>query len=169
MSGYQYEPGRVQAYGRPPVPPAPSTGYGWSPGPPTPPMPAPTPRPSHASLAALILAGTALLVAVVALVVVLVGGAGLGPGEGGGSGWNAPLTGRLDSAPTNDLAGGTLQSAVSQVILEDGGNVTQLTCPATPSVAQGVVTVCHATIDGDPWAVVVLFEDADGTFTLDLI
>jgi hypothetical protein len=44
-----------------------------------------------------------------------------------------------------------------------------LSCPATPSVAQGVVSVCHATIDGDPRAVVVLFEDNAGSFTLDLI
>ena len=163
MTGYGYEPGRMQAFGRPPVQPVPMVPeprYGWTP------TPSPAARASRAPVVALALAGAALLVAVIALVVVLVGGAGP---DDGGSGWGGPLTGRLETAPAHALPGSTLQSAVSKVVLEDGGNVTQLTCPATPSVAQGVVTVCHATIDSDPWAVVVLFEDTDGRFTLDLI
>ncbi|WP_375423962.1 DUF4333 domain-containing protein [uncultured Friedmanniella sp.] len=149
---------------------------GWSPHTWARPEPAPAPTsyrpapgPSRLAVVAVVLASLALLLAVAAGVAVLVGGSGSGNDGGGGSGWDAPLTGRLDAAPKGALGGGTLQSAVSKVIIEDGGGVTQLTCPATPSVAQGVVTVCHATIDGDPWAVVVLFEDTDGSFTLDLI
>lgn len=171
MSGYNYEPGRMQAYGRAPTLPAPVPAapvdprYGWSPNPPAPPQ---RPQPSRTAFAALIVGVAALLVASVALVVVLVIGSDPDQ-DSGGSGFSAPLTGRLQDAPSGALSGSTLQSAVSKVLLEDGASVTQLTCPATPSVTQGVVTVCHATIDTDPWAVVVLFEDTDGSFTLDLI
>lgn len=144
---------------------------GWSPHSWARPEPAPAPyrpaRPSVLPVVAVVLASLALLLAIAAGAAVLFDGSGdAGSGDGG---WDAPLTGRLDTAPKGALAGGTLQSAVSKVIIEDGGGVTQLTCPATPSVDQGVVSVCHATIDGDPWAVVVLFEDTDGSFTLDLI
>jgi hypothetical protein len=149
------------------TPPPPGwSPHGWGRPEPEPPRYLPV-RPSRLPVVAVVLASLALVLALAAGVAVMVGGPG--SQDGGGSGWGAPLTGRLDSAPNAALGGGTLQSAVSKVILEDGGGVTQLTCPATPSVGQGVVTVCHATIDGDPWAVVVLFEDTDGSFTLDLI
>ncbi|MET9023468.1 hypothetical protein ABZV93_26195 [Actinopolymorpha sp. NPDC004070] len=39
-------------------------------------------------------------------------------------------------------------------------------CPDVASVVQGVVAVCHGTISGDQWAVIVYFEDAQGHYTL---
>ena len=78
------------------------------------------------------------------------------------------LTGRLPEAPAEGaLPGPVLASAVGSRITEDGGDVSTMTCPSTPSVAQGVVTVCHGSISGAAWSVVVIFEDAAGTFTLD--
>ena len=70
MTGYGYEPGRMQAFGRPPVQPVPMVPeprYGWTP------TPSPAARASRAPVVALALAGAALLVARCALAVVLVG------------------------------------------------------------------------------------------------
>lgn len=157
----------MSGWGAPPLPQGPQgpppawSPHGWA-------RPEPRPRPSVLPVVAVVLASLALLLAIAAGVAVMAGGDG-GAGDDEGMGFDVPLTGRLESAPRAALSGPTLQSAVSKVIIEDGGDVTQLTCPATASVAQGVVTVCHATITGDSWAVVVLFEDSDGSFTLDLI
>ena len=90
------------------------------------------------------------------------GGAASGAFAGGG---NAPLTGQLTSAPTGTLRGADLVDQLTDVIRSDGGDVGDLRCPDTPSVAQGVVTVCHGTISGGAWAVAVFFEDGQGRFT----
>lgn len=60
-----------------------------------------------------------------------------------------------------------LSTAVTARIDQDGGNVTEMTCPRTAEVRQGVVTVCHGVISASPWAVVVYFETAGGRFTLE--
>jgi hypothetical protein len=80
-----------------------------------------------------------------------------------------PLTGQIASArPGSALPGAELSDAVRQRVEEDGGggDVSGMACPQTPSVDQGIVTVCHGTISGAAWAVVVYFEDAQGRFTL---
>lgn len=77
----------------------------------------------------------------------------------------APLTGQLDPAPSGPLRGDTLVDNLSEVIRNDGGDVSDLRCPDTPSVQQGVVTLCHGTISGAAWAVAVFFEDSQGRFT----
>jgi len=61
---------------------------------------------------------------------------------------------------------GELAVVIGEVIEQDGGVVAGLRCPNTPLVGQGVVTVCHGTIDGGDRAVVVFFESKQGTFTL---
>ena len=66
-------------------------------------------------------------------------------------------------------SGGSLSSSISEVIEHDFGHVTAMACPDTPTVKQGVVTVCHGAIDGDDWAAVVFFEDRDGVFSLQLL
>jgi hypothetical protein len=84
-----------------------------------------------------------------------------------GSGGSYPLTGQLETAPASaPLSGPQLVEVLTDVIEEDGGEVTQLKCPATPRVDQGVVTVCHGSIDDEDWAIVVYFEDTQGRFTL---
>jgi hypothetical protein len=107
----------------------------------------------------------ALIVAIVALLGVL----GVGAfavvtvlGSGGG-----PLTGRLPAVtPGAPLPGTALEKEVSARVGEDGGQVGRVTCPETRTIAQGAVTVCHASVDGADWAIVVFFEDAQGTYTL---
>jgi Domain of unknown function (DUF4333) len=79
----------------------------------------------------------------------------------------SPLTGRLPAVPTNGtLPGARLAAAVSATVEHDVGEVSNLKCPTTPRVAQGAVTICHGSIGGDEWGVVVFFENRDGRFTL---
>lgn len=85
---------------------------------------------------------------------------------GVGMGTGATLTGRLAAPPAGPLPGSELAAAITEPLTDDGADVSQMRCPDTPRVAQGVVIVCHGTIDDSPWAVVVFFEDERGTFTL---
>lgn len=82
-----------------------------------------------------------------------------------GAGGQAPLTGQLSSAPVGALRGDALVRNLTSVINDDGGDVSDLRCPDTPTVQQGVVTVCHGTISGGAWAVAVFFDDSQGRFT----
>jgi hypothetical protein len=112
------------------------------------------------AITALVLSLVALLlVLVVALVVVFAGAAFM---EEGGE----PLTGQLSAPPAGPVTGDTLAKAVTDRITQDGGDVSRMDCPRTPKVGQGVVTVCHGVVDSTDWAIVVLFEDEDGRFTL---
>jgi Domain of unknown function (DUF4333) len=87
----------------------------------------------------------------------------------GPGGSMAPLTGQVTVAAGQALPGDDLANAVEQRIVDDGASNVALTCPATPKVDQGVVTVCHGDIDDTEWAVVVYFEDNLGAFTLNPI
>lgn len=81
-------------------------------------------------------------------------------------GGEAPLTGQLTGVrPGTPLRGDALADELTQIIGDDGGDVTEMRCPDTPAVRQGVVTVCHGSISGASWAVVVFFEDTEGRFT----
>ena len=152
--------------------PAPYAYYGPQPtsGPVTPPGPMLVGPASNAyrglTIAAFVMSALALLgvVAIAALGLL----ASLGPfGPGDGTGGTVPLTGTLPSTTTlAPLSGDDLQRGVSTRITQDGAGAVDMTCPQTRQVAQNVTTVCHGTIDGDEWAVVVFFEDADGAFTL---
>ena len=138
----------MSGYGHPQQPPH----WGWRP------LPPPPAAVSRTPVVALALAGAALFVALVALVVAVVLTSG---GRGG------PLTGRVaEGTATGPLEGVVLEGTVTQVISDDGGDVGRVSCPGTPSVRQGVVTVCHGQVDGEEWAFVVLFEDEDARFTL---
>ncbi len=122
--------------------------------------PAIQPTPTRSVLPAISLA-----VSAVALLGVVILAAFLAVSGAFGSGGEAPLTGQLDAAPSGALNGDTLSTALSDVIREDGGDVADLRCPDTPSVRQGVVTLCHGTISGSAWAVAVFFEDSQGRYT----
>jgi hypothetical protein len=63
--------------------------------------------------------------------------------------------------------GTLLQDEVTRVIGSSIGDVTSITCPATPVVATKVVTVCDGIVDGTDWSFKVTFEDGLGHFTLD--
>jgi hypothetical protein len=110
---------------------------------------------------------TSLIISLAALAGVLglaawlaVSGAFSGPAQ-------APLTGQLQhSGSGSTVRGADLETELSAIIADDGGEVTEMRCPDTPSLGQGVVTVCHGSISGEPWAVVVFFEDSEGRFTV---
>ncbi len=131
-----------------------------------PPIPAAPPTPPKAS----VLPVVSLVIALMALVGVVAVGLGLaafsGAESGGGSGSDAPLTGQLGTVPSGALRGADLAAEVTDVIADGWGDAADLRCPDTPAVGQDVTTVCHGTIGGEAWAVVVFFEDRDGRFTL---
>ncbi|MGW0228624.1 DUF4333 domain-containing protein [Actinopolymorpha singaporensis] len=114
--------------------------------------------PSKLAIVSLVLSGIALI-GVIALLVLFLGG---GP-DGGG-----PLTGKLATSSAG-VRGADLEDVVTNRITDDGGDVEAMRCPDVASVAQGVVAVCHGSISGDDWAVIVYFEDAQGHYTLDPI
>lgn len=128
--------------------------------------------PSGIAIAALALSGLSFLGVLVLTAIILLAPAadvvsgGGGSGGSSGSGTSGPLTGRLDNPPSGTLSPSDLQTAVTGVVQGGMGDVSGMTCPATPSVAQGVVTVCHGTVEGDEWAFAVFFEDAAGRFTV---
>lgn len=113
------------------------------------------------------LAWISLVISLVALAGVLgvaawlaVSGAFSAPEQG-------PLTGQLrNTSSGSTIQGADLETELTAIIRADGGEVSEMRCPDTPSVGQGVVTVCHGSISGAPWAVVVYFEDSQGRFTL---
>nr|WP_238344779.1 DUF4333 domain-containing protein [Actinopolymorpha cephalotaxi] len=126
-------------------------------------MPPPPVRPDRGSpsklaIVSLVLSSLALL-GVIVLLVLFVGG---GPGGGG------PLTGKLTTT-TAGVRGADLEDSVTNRITDDGGDVETMRCPDVASVVQGAVAVCHGSISGDDWAVIVYFEDAHGHYTLDLL
>ena len=107
---------------------------------------------------ALVIAGLALLLALGAVIAVAVS---FGRGTGG------PPTGQSTEVRAGTpLKGAVLGTTVTRLVADDGGEVQDMTCPDTAAVDQGVVTVCHGSISGERWAVVVFFEDDAGRLTL---
>jgi len=146
--------------GPPGAPPAPQ----WA-APPAPyqyPLTAPGRGGNGLAIAAVVMSGLSLL-GVLVLAVLYVAGP---VGDTG-----API-GVLHGTAT--VAGGQangdeLASNLRQIVTDDGGDVEELTCPASSPVDAGEVTVCHGDVSGDEWAFIVVFEDADGTFVVNPI
>jgi hypothetical protein len=63
--------------------------------------------------------------------------------------------------------GALLQDEVARVVRGDGGEVTSLSCPPTPAVVLGAVSVCQGMVDGSRWSFQVTFRDRLGHFTLE--
>lgn len=114
------------------------------------------------ALVGAVLGGAALL-GVLLLGVALVAFVALS--ETGGSGWG-PTQGTVAPSAGRSLDGPTLAAEISRQVTDEGGDPEGITCPATVKVAQDVTTVCHGEVDGDEWAFVVFFEDAEGRYTL---
>ena len=108
------------------------------------------------AITAVILSGLAL-VGVLALAVFLF----VGPGSGSG----LVLTGEVTPVDSGVVAG-SLEKELTRVIEDDGGSVDELHCPERSQVGQGLVTVCHGSVDGLDWTGIVVFEEADGRFVL---
>lgn len=135
--------------------PVPQATYGGS-GPTWAPQPFP-PAPKGGNGLAI----TAIVMSGLALLSVLAMAAFIFLGSGGSGGW--VLSGKVTVVDkgVSDLA---LQDALVTVIEDDGGSVDDLECPLRSQVGQGLVTVCHGSVDGWDWTGVVVFEDDDGTF-----
>jgi hypothetical protein len=166
VSSYQPQfpsaPGPPPGWASPTPMPANPTPMGAypTPGPGAAFVPQPVPTRSGLPVTATVLAATALAGVLGVIVWLIAVGAPL-PGDGPGG----PLTGQVAVRGTT-LSGADLASAVRQRIRDDGGDPSQMTCPDTPAVYQGVTTVCHGVIDEDDWAIVVFFEDSSGNYTL---
>ena len=153
-------------YAEQPEQPAPLSPYGPY-GPPAPATPAPVDvrvvgGPAGVrglAVAGIATGGVALLgVLLLAVFVLVTSGSGDPGGWGPVRGTVTPVSGSLD--------GPTLAAEIARQITDEGGDPEGITCPSTPKVAQDVTTVCHGDVDGDEWAFVVFFEDAEGRYTL---
>ena len=106
------------------------------------------------------LAVTAIVLSALALLGVL----GLGifaVGASMGPSW--VLAGKVEVSGAS-VAGADLEAALGEVIEDDGSLVDEIGCPDSSAVGQGLVTVCHGSVDGWDWTGVVVFEDAQGAF-----
>jgi len=113
------------------------------------------PRPGNGlAIAAVVMSGLALL-----------GVLGFGLFMGVGMATAPSLVLQGDVTPTGTTVAGTeLESALTRAVEDDGGQVDEISCPDTSAVGQGLVTVCHGSVDGFDWTGVVVFEDESGTF-----
>jgi hypothetical protein len=142
------------------------------------PFPAPTPQwaappapPAYASLGAPRsrdgLAVAAVVMSALSLLGVLVLGILFATGPGGGAGSDL-LEGSV-SAPSGTVDGKALAASVRRIVTDDGGDVTKLTCPASTTIAAGTVVVCRGRVSDADWAMLVVFEDAEGSFVVNPI
>jgi hypothetical protein len=109
------------------------------------------------AIAAIVMSGLALL-GVLGIAVVMGLAVAAGP--------SYVLQGQVDPIGKT-VTGQALSSSLTKVIEDDGGQVDEVTCPDSSAVGQGLVTVCHGSVDGSDWTGVVVFEDESGTFILD--
>jgi hypothetical protein len=111
------------------------------------------------AITALVVAIFALLVSSVAGVFVLV--------VGGTSGSAGDLEGTAPQVVAGqEYPGKLLENEITRVISNDGGDVTSVSCPATPAVVADAVTVCHGVVDGFKWSYKVTFQDGKGHFAV---
>jgi hypothetical protein len=118
----------------------------------------PAPQRNGLAIAAIVMSGLAL-VGVFAVVAFI--------GIGVASGPPGVLSGTVTPIGKTVVAS-ELERSLTGVIEDDGGTVDQITCPDSSAVGQGLVTVCHGSVDGyDDWTGLVVFEDEKGSYILD--
>ena len=152
--GHQPQPQSPQAWA-----PVHQPGYAAQPAAPGPYAPfAPAPQGGKGlAITAIVLSGLALL-GVLAMAVFLVAGPMMG---GGGYALTGEVTVVDKGASYSDL-----QDALVAAIEDDGGSVDEIVCPDRSQVGQGLVTVCHGSVDGFDWTGIVVFEDDEGSFVV---
>jgi hypothetical protein len=118
------------------------------------------------AITALVVAGIALLIGLGLSVALAANGlssfAGGIQSSGGGLAGTAPQV-----VSGQEYPGRQLENEITRLYLDDGLDVTKMSCPATPVVVPEAVTVCHGMVDGADWSFRVTFEDGLGHFTLD--
>jgi len=123
------------------------------------------------AIAALVVACLALLTGLGGVVSQMFLGAmfgGLTSPAGGYSPSGSSMPGTAPQVVAGQAYPGTLLAdEVSRDIRADGGDVTSMTCAATPVVGATTVTLCHGAVDGSNWTFRLTFEDPLGHFTLE--
>ena len=136
-----------------PYPPAHPAAPQWAP---PQPYQAPPKQGNARAITAVVLSGLAL-----AGVIVL--GAMVAFGPAMGPSWvlqgEAPVRG-------GTVGAAQLERTLRDLMEDDGSAVDEISCPESSTVDQGLVTVCHGSVDGWDWTGVGVFEDPEGTFTL---
>lgn len=127
-------------------------GPGWGPQQPF----APAPKSGNGLAIAAIVLGSLALLGVLALALFMSLGPLLGPSS-------YVLSGKVTTIDKG-ASDGDLQESLTVAIKGDGGQVAQIHCPLRSQVGQGLVTVCHGSVDGLDWTGVVVFEDDAGSF-----
>jgi len=116
---------------------------------------APAPRQGNGmAITAIVLSGLAI-VCVIALAAFMGMGAAMGPS------W--VLEGSV-AVVDKGVQGPELEKALTSTIEDDGSYVGEIECPARSAVGQGLVSVCHGSVDDWDWTGVVVFEDDLGNF-----
>jgi len=113
------------------------------------------------------LAVAAVVMSALSLVGVLVLGILVATGGPGGGGSDL-LEGSV-SATSGTVDGKAVAASVRRIVTDDGGDVTRLTCPASTTVSAGTVVVCRGRVSDADWALLVVFEDAEGSFVVNPI
>ena len=164
--GHQPQPQSQPAYPQQPHPqnpqawaPVQQTGYAAQPPASAPYQPfSPAPKGGNGlAFTAIVLSGLALL-GVVAMAAFFF----VGPIMAGGG---YALTGEV-TVVDKGASYSDLQDALVAAIEDDGGSVDEIVCPERSQVGQGLVTVCHGSVDGFDWTGIVVFEDDEGSFIL---
>ena len=146
----QYPPQQAQQAPQHPQGPYAAPGQMWAPQP-----FAPAPKQSSGlAITAIVISGLALL-SVLAMALF----AFFGPGGSGTWVLSGTVT-PIDKGVTDEA----LQKALGIALDDDGSSVDTLVCPVRSQVGQGLVTVCHGSVDGLDWTGVVVFEDDAGSF-----
>jgi hypothetical protein len=122
------------------------------------------------AIAALVVACLALVIVVGGFVSQLVFGF-IFTGESSSNGEFPSSSSQEGTAPQviagHIYPGALLQDEVERVVRGDEGEVTSVSCPPTPAVVVGAVTVCQGGVDGSDWTFRVTFRDRLGHFTLE--
>jgi hypothetical protein len=113
------------------------------------------PRGRGLAIAAIIMSSIALLAVLLVGLILL-----------GGLAFTGSANGNVSLGAGGGLGGDSLEQAVRSAMTGTGSEVTAMDCPDTEKVDQGVVSVCHGTMDGSDWSFVVFFESAGGQFTV---
>lgn len=75
-----------------------------------------------------------------------------------------PYSGQIESfAPGRALTGSSVASAVEDVLVDDGADVSSIDCPDTATAQVSTVIACQGSVDDEDWTYVVYVLDDEGS------